>query len=71
MANTEDARKAKKKLLKMLKQYDCAVGIGKRGDVFVLAVRVKKLTPEIRSAIPDKFEGFDVEVVEIGEIHPR
>lgn len=70
MANI-DVRKAKKKLLEILKQYNCAVGISKRGDVFVLAVRVKKLTPEIRSAIPNMFEGFDVEVVEIGEIRPR
>jgi hypothetical protein len=67
----EKAREAKAKLKEKIKHLNCAIGIGRNDNGFVIAVRVRELTPEIRSAIPDEFEGFEVEVKAVGQIRPR
>jgi len=44
------------------------VGIGERVGRPVLVVMVKALTSELRATIPDRLEGFEVEVEVTGEI---
>jgi hypothetical protein len=45
-----------------------AVGEGRRGGEPVLEVHVRVMSPEAEAAIPKRVEGFDVQVVESGDI---
>ncbi len=67
----EKARKAKAKLAAKIRHLHCAIGIGRNDNGFILVVQVKELTPEIKVAIPDEFEGFEVKVEAVGQIRPR
>ena len=45
--------------------------IGERSGEPCLRIMVVKKTPEIRAAIPDRVEGFPVDVVEVGVFRAR
>jgi hypothetical protein len=67
MADIEAVRRRHEDELMALPQVN-AVGEGRRGDEPILTVHVTTKSPEVEEAIPNRIEGFDVEVVEIGDV---